>query len=67
MSKATMTIISGNALKEMLGDVQNATLEMQAQADRLQELADAQKARDNESLWDKVKRVASIPVYKKGE
>ena len=62
-----MTIISGNALKEMLGDVQNATLEMQAQADRLQELADAQKARDNESLWDKVKRVASIPVYKKGE
>ena len=64
--KASMTIISGDMLKKTLGDIQSATAEMQNQAAKLQELADTQKARDNESLWDKVKRVATIPVYKKG-
>lgn len=60
-----MTIISGEALKQTLGDIVTATSEMQAQTARLKELADAQRARDNESLWDKVKRVAQIPIYKK--
>lgn len=64
-TKASMTIMSGEALKQTLGDIVSATAEMQAQTARLKELADAQRARDNESLWDKVKRVAQIPVYKK--
>lgn len=77
--KASMTIISGEALKQTLGDIVTATTEMQAQTAemqvqntemqaqtaRLKELADAQRARDNESLWDKMKRVAQIPLYKK--
>lgn len=64
-TKASMTIISGEALKQTLGDIVSATTDMQAQTARLKELADAQRARDNESLWDKVKRVAKIPIYKK--
>lgn len=64
-TKASMTIISGETLKNTLGDIKSATAEMQAQTSRLKELADAQKIRDNESLWDKVKRVAQISVYKK--
>lgn len=63
--KASMTIISGEALKNTLGDIVSATAEMQAQTAMLKGLADAQKARDNESLWDKMKRLAKIPVYKK--
>ena len=63
--KASMTIISGEALKTTLGDIVTATAEMQTQTARLKELADAQRARDNESLWDKMKRVAQIPIYKK--
>lgn len=63
--KASMTIISGEALKQTLGDIVTATTEMQAQTAKLKELADAQRARDNESLWDKMRRVAKIPIYKK--
>lgn len=63
--KASMTIISGEALKNTLGDIVTATAEMQAQTAKLRELTEAQRARDNESLWDKVKRVAQIPIYKK--
>mgnify|MGYP001591424322 CR=1 FL=1 len=58
--KVEMTIISGPVLKKTLADM----TETQAQ---LEELAEAQRKRDNESLWDKMKRVGKMPVYKKGE
>lgn len=58
--KVSMTIISGDKLKKTLEDLTNAKVELES-------LLAEKRARDNETLWDKIKRVSNMPVYKNGE